>query len=55
MPLVETSIGEGNGVCKDKSKLSITSGRRDYALMTHTKQDCDRDSRFKLLYKIRED
>lgn len=33
MPLVETKIGEGNGVCSEKSKLSITAGRADYELM----------------------
>ncbi|KAM3133153.1 hypothetical protein pb186bvf_014729 [Paramecium bursaria] len=55
MPLVETKIGEGNGVCAEKSQLSITAGRTDYVLMKYSKSNCIRDPRFKLLYKIRED
>ena len=54
MPLVEMRVAEGEGVCLLNNQRSITKGRRDYFLMRDKKEDCERDPRFQLLYKIDE-
>ncbi|KAM3136137.1 hypothetical protein pb186bvf_011759 [Paramecium bursaria] len=55
MPLAETRIGAGD-ICKDESLLPNTGEelQKDYPLMKQQMTDCERDPRFKFLYKIPE-
>ncbi|CAK95187.1 unnamed protein product (macronuclear) [Paramecium tetraurelia] len=54
LPLVEFKIAQGDGVCRKVNDRSITSGRSNYDLISDPGLECERDSRFKLIYKFNE-
>ncbi|CAK95186.1 unnamed protein product (macronuclear) [Paramecium tetraurelia] len=54
LPLVEFKIAQGDGVCKKVNDRSITPGRPNYDLISDPGLECDRDPRFKLIYKFNE-
>ncbi|CAD8184784.1 unnamed protein product [Paramecium octaurelia] len=54
LPLVEFKIAQGDGVCRKVNERSISQGRSDYGLISDPGVDCERDPRFKLIYKFDE-